>query len=387
MKELIKPVSLYSILWCLYYCLLATTSEGGRLTRLLLFTILIISFYCFVRVSFLRKPSYFKGLTALFALFTLYGIFRFFDTPIVINASVYQPLNFLKNAFVSLLPLYAYYYFSIKGQITDKWFLIWTFIFLAVVIYCFYGAGAKYWGVSIKDSLGQEFTNNTGYLFVGLFPLAVFQKKPILRYGLFAILLVFVFMSMKRGALICSGAMLLYAFWYYSHNSSKRRKILIVCGGLLALVGMFYLARFFVNNSEYFVQRISDTMAGESSHRDVLFSKIWEEFKISSFWAILFGHGADSTIRLCGQLAHNDWLEILFNHGIFGIIIYIIYWKCFIRSSRMGKMIQPVYLAMIMVLINTFLKSLFSMSINDIPFYESCILGYCLALVQEKNYN
>ena len=75
-------------------------------------------------------------------------------------------------------------------------------------------------------------------------------------------------------------------------------------------------------------------MEGDISGRDNIAKLIIDYHGTqANVFQIVFGSGSDGTLRLIGAYAHNDWLEILFNQGIVGIIMYVIYWISFLSNG------------------------------------------------------
>ena len=135
--------------------------------------------------------------------------------------------------------------------------------------------------------------------------------------------------------------------------------------------------------SAYFQKRLEDSFEGNSSGRDKIYSAM-----LSFFWnettplQFLFGSGANATLRVARVYAHNDWLEIAVNQGLLGLMIYMIYFLIFFKTVLSKRNNSSAKLALQLVFIICFMKTLFSMSYNDMNIGTTFVLGYCLA--QEK---
>ena len=137
LKVIFRPINIYTLMWCAYYYKLANTSEGTWLTQLLLGVILVFSLVITVRVIFDgNNPIYIRGLNVLLILFCLYGMIRIVGNSYLPNeyGGLVPPESFLKSILVSILPIYVYYYYSLRGIITHTWISRWSFAFLAIVI-------------------------------------------------------------------------------------------------------------------------------------------------------------------------------------------------------------------------------------------------------------
>ena len=90
-----------------------------------------------------------------------------------------------------------------------------------------------------------------------------------------------------------------------------------------------------LTTNEYFAYKMTEATDGASGREDS-YTFIWNYFlnKLDSgnYLNCIFGEGANASVRITGNYAHNDWLEILTNQGIFGIIIYSIYWLKYYKS-------------------------------------------------------
>ena len=375
----------YILAWILYYLQGLLPSFFSPIARvLLLFNLAVSIYYVYVANSKFRLPVYFKGLNLMLIMFTIYGIILIIDPRPLYKHDIIaiDKFSYLKSIYLSLLPIYSFYVFARRGLIQGKDIKRWFFVFIPfmIVIY-FYRQHQAGLAAMMSGSDREEFTNNAGYMFLAIMPtVAFFKKKPFLQYAFLALCMLFTLMSMKRGAIII-GALCVFVFLYMSTKTASRSRkgwFFILSVALLA-VGYYYV-QYMLNTSDYFNYRVETTIEGNSSQRDVIYSSLWEIF-ITDLNAIqmLIGSGACATLHYIGSYAHNDWLELLINQGIIGVVAYIFYWICFYKSYKRAKYNPAIMLALLLLLIITFLKTLFSMSYNDMEFFETMTLGYCLA--------
>ncbi|MBO5919691.1 MAG: O-antigen ligase family protein [Bacteroidales bacterium] len=183
---------------------------------------------------------------------------------------------------------------------------------------------------------------------------------------------------MKRGAILIGVFALIYFLYINRKVVQKKYKVLTN----FLTIGIFFVGAFVVNSylisNEYFVSRIDATMEGDSSNRDQLYtyflSHFMEEQNPINF---LFGHGANGTLSIYIDYAHNDWLELAINQGLLGLLVYAIYWVMFIKSIRQFRenALMKNYLTIFFIIF--FVKSFFSMS-YQMNIYASAILGYMI---------
>ena len=225
-------------------------------------------------------------------------------------------------------------------------------------------------------------TNNLGYTLVALIPLSIlFRRKPVLQYLFLGICLGFILFGMKRGAILTGSVCALWLLYKSFTGASFKRKmgILILTAVLLAAIA--YGVSYLMESSDYFAYRIAQTEARGSSGRDILYRNAVEYLlNLSDSRTLLFGAGANATINLLGNYAHNDWLEILINNGIIVTLVYLIYWVSLLWECFNNRKNILVYLVLTSFFIIGFLESLFSMSYNGVSIYLSSIVGLALAL-------
>ena len=392
--------NLYTLLWCIYYFQGATTTDGSLLGQISLFAVLSISLCCmFHCLANFKLPLFFKALHFLLIMFSIYGIYRLIPGTEIFLGKVAVPRHeYLKNILISLLPIYTYYYFTIKGYITEEWFRRWSWIFVGIAIYSFFSYSLKRFSTEIEiDEVSDfDFTNNTAYIFLSILPALVFYRRyPFIQYLLFFLISTFVLFALKRGAIIIMLICLLFYFRKTKLKISAKAKFYYrVFVLLLVLIGVIGLY-FFIKNNNFIIERYNDTVSGDSSGRDMLFSKLILYFfdQISIFsdhanlLAFLFGNGANATITIVGKNAHNDWLEILINQGLVGGLLFAYFWYVFFRTCKIaynrGKT-DEIGLSLTIIFITCFTKTFFSMSITDMNIYMTSVLGYCLCRMQQK---
>ena len=341
---------------------------------------MLMSLFYFLKV--IVKPTHLpimKVLNALTIMLIVYGVYNIlFEDTIVTSWTVIPTDFYLKNLLNSLLPIYTYYYFAQNGYITKKWITSFALIFMVVAFGRYIVALHK--AMELKMAGEDEVTNNAGYYFVALMPLACFfYKRPLIQYLYLAICMILIVAAMKRGAILVGGVcMLLFLYRTISSSSVKKKFVYITLSVILILVAYYFVLHLLSTNL-YFQSRLESTLEGNSSNRDKLYTIFYDMMFDRNFFYMLFGQGADSTVRLGPNYAHNDWLEIGVNQGLFGIMIYIMF---MIRLFRFWFAISDKSIlktAMGMVVIIFFLKSIFSMSVNNLEIYVSLVFGYSMA--------
>lgn len=382
----------FIIVWVLYYLQGVLFPTGGAISTVLLGINLLVSIYCAIKIwQMPHNPPYIKGLNLLLLMFSIYGFALILVSPSTIHYRMsgisMASYNYIKSIYLSILPIYAFYYFSLKGYLTAERLRWWAVVFCisCVISYYIYMQQAME-KLLERGSSAEEITNNTGYLFLSLIPIWVlFRKKPFLQYVGLAFCLAFILMGMKRGAILIGGVVVLYLIWQIIKNArGKQRFIVILLTAVLAVVGVYFVIDM-MTSSDYFLQRLEATKEGNSSGRDSIYSFFWTYFtEKADAIQYLFGRGANGTLEIYYNYAHNDWLEIAVNQGLLGIIVYAVYWKQFYSTWRQSTYIEAKTIIAIIGIIY-FAKTLFSMSYGDMTYVCTSVLGYALATYKNPN--
>ena len=379
----INSCNLFIGLYSAYMFLKA--GNPSSVTGFLLLVITMISFGYFAYVQFkMRQPRMLKWLSILFYMFAMYGlIYIFWGETIYDYAGPIRQTDYLKKIAASLLPIYPFYYFANRGQFPIKYLNFWIPIFILLSIYSF----TNYYNVLLtaaqeRGSAATEFTNNTGYLFVSLLPLIFLRKgNIILNYVYIGVCALFIVMGVKRGAIIIGGLCIVYYMFNILRESSGYKKIGFIFLSIIAIgIAGYYMSEF-IENSNYFSYRLNNTLEGNMSGRDSIYDKMLDIFVGSNMLHMLVGHGADSTIYFTTMLAHNDWLELLVNQGVLGVVVYLCYFIVVYRTWRKYCKYPAIGFSLGGIFIVLFLKTLFSMSYTEYTLFLCMAYGYCMAYV------
>ena len=384
----LNKANIYLFAWCVYSSQGIFFPKGTLFTQLLVIVLLTISFYyVFVANTRYKLPLYFWGLNLLLSLFIVYGVYLMiggynsFDYALPVDS-----FNYLKVILISLIPIYPFYVFSKECLITEKYLVVCFFILFGLTIANYYEQENE---LLIKAMLlgndAEEFTNNVGYVFLSLMPICVFlYKRPILQYIALGACLLFIFMSMKRGAIAIGTLCFVLFICENLKNASFKRKVgILSLSTVLCFIGYQYIENK-IQESLYFQKRITDTLQGNSSGRDKLYNQsanfFWNDASAIQF---LFGAGANGTLKVSDDYAHNDWLEIAVNQGVLGLIFFVIYWFLFAKTVFFGKYERNEKAILQFILMIYFLRTFFSMSYGAMGYIPMLSLGYCLASKKE----
>lgn len=382
----IHVVNIYLGLCCLYSLQGTLYASGGIISQAILAIVLVWSLYYFLVANLnFKLPKVMKVLSILILIWIVYGLVRIIYGPV---ASWIPSYYYLKNILFSLLPIYAFYVFTKRGLLTERILLGWFYVFIIIGITSFFRAQREITARTMQD----EATNNAGYTILSLICLLpLLRRKPLFQYVVLAVLLFFVLQGFKRGAILI-GVLCSVFFLYETYRSNRQsggkvsgRQVMRILFTIGVVITVIYFVQQTLITSDYFNQRLEDTMEGKSSMRDEIFSTLYTLFITQdSPFSFLFGNGADATVKLAGYYAHNDWLEIAINNGLWMVVLYAIYWIAMLRHIiRIRKHNSLAYMMVGLFFILYFMKTLFSMSYSSVPFYAASALGFALAIGEQ----
>lgn len=384
-KYLKNPCVWYILTWILYLLQGTLYESGSRISQFLLLVILLVSVRHTYRVFNMHQTSiFFKGLNALILMYTFYGLLLFITDGVTTRGLVMKidSFNYLKEYYMALLPIYSCYYYARKGYLTRDVLVFFAIVFVVVSILVYYRIQHELLEkILLKGGTRTETTNNAGYIILSVIPaLLILHKKPVIQYIAIGVCVVFVFLAMKRGAILCLSLFLMMFIWRKMNRLKGSKRFLTL---VIVMIGMYLLTIFVeqrMETSDYFNDRIEQTMEGDSSERDLLYKGFLQHyFEKAGLFHQIFGYGAYGTIKVSVNFAHNDWLEILTNQGLLGIIIFITFTVYFYRASRYRKYHTESQFALLVIFVLFLPQTFFSAGITNTTIFTSCMTGFALA--------
>lgn len=363
-------------LWCIYM-LQDVLYPAGIINQLLQLIMLLWGMTALFRYmidsTVYAYSPILKATFLLIVMYTLYGtIHIMFDPPIMVHGQhVY-----LQSALNSLAPIYLFYEFTMNGKLTRDRIRIYLPILIVTCILLYYKNESE---LLLKTN-AEEITNNIGYMFVTLIPFLFFySKKPILQYVLMGVILLYIFMGMKRGAILIGVLCTMVLLYANMKNSSRWTKVLFAMLTIGIVVGISMYIDYMMSNSAYFMARIEQTLEGDSSNRDIIYGTLWETlFLEPSPFYFYFGRGADSTLRVAGAFAHQDWLETFCNNGLMGVFFLLLFFYTLGKKAWESRLCFSgiMFYSFVTLFIMIFSKTIFSMSIQNLELSSSMLIGY-----------
>lgn len=356
---------------------------SGPVIFSLRFVLVAWSFFYFLKTALnsIREPFFIKALVLLYIVLAIYGLVIIFEgKTFYVEAGFGRKVPsflYLFNVSKSLLPIFAFYHFAKKGILTQEYIKSNILLFLVSVTLIFIFKFQQ--GQIMRET--EEITNNAGYTVLSFMPMLVFLKDRSLKQYLFILFcILLVILAMKRGAIICMFFVLLIHLKYLFFKSGRKKLLSMTLALALLSAVSYYMVERLMLNSEHFQERIDDTLDGESSGRDIYYQFFYNYYlNQTTPQEFFFGIGANGTLEIWINYAHNDWLEIAINQGLLGLIVYLIFWLSFLSVCVRKKRNQKIAIVLWMLFTIYLLKTFFSMSYDQYTLYSSMALGYCIA--------
>lgn len=363
-------IAVYFALTVLYFAQSSIFGENSGVGLILILPILAVNAFYIGRYILDTKKTNFLNANLAFILLNL--VYYLIDRLFLHNIVPEMSFSFLKNVLLALTYSFTLYYWGLKG-IDIKWILISYATIVALFgIYTFGNENIEY--------LNQQMQSNIGYIFVTLLPYVfLLNKHKLLMLPAAFMLNILVVMSAKRGAIVCTGLFDLLFIYYLINVRGGKYELLKKLFIILSLIYGLWMLYEFISNDLFLLQRFNDLNKGNSSGRDIIYGAIINAWTNKYDWyQIIFGQGFCATPLITGSLfAHNDWLELLADMGLLGIIFYFVFIVALFKTAIRYRGALNVKLMLLSVAILWFAQTLFSMSYMDQDSYKYLILvGY-----------
>lgn len=342
---------------------------GTIFSQIVMALCLLIFLYYFLKTIRGTHSLFFWLWTALLIMNIIYFL---------ISGSISDPQHFqmMKKTSFASLSFFPFYYFARQDLLKAKHLLWFLALILPIAIMQFLSNFDKITSLDLASGA----TLNVGYFFVGLIPFVFLIRNRILSIAIMLVLLFFIINSAKRGAIISGGIGLLLFIYYQMRTIEKGKRIR---GYLMIGIGVIIMGYFLYDiymSQEYLIRRMEKMAEGDSSGRDSIYTNIFNAWYYSeSPFRLLFGFGFASSLRLSGSglLAHNDWLELLSNTGLTGVLIYLSLFVSGFKRVFNKRWTSNKRILLLCVMLIWFFITLVSMGYtNTDTFMRASMLGY-----------
>ncbi|AOS82749.1 hypothetical protein BIU88_00435 [Chlorobaculum limnaeum] len=272
----------------------------------------------------------------LFYIVYIWLLWMIMLSVVLIDYSVeYFLQSLLEVVFCPLIFLYFFVVVKKKSYLFDDAKIMFFLLLICNFIFYYY--------VYIYRNIGSLFSSpllNVVYYLLLLLPWMLIIKNKVYRYIGIVIIAAAVVLSMKRTAFIAFTLSLLI---YYLFEQIRLRLIISMrlLVQILFLVLALYVIYSYVEQQTwgFFEKRMISSFDDKGSGRLDIYMQVFRLLNKNTFGEWIYGHG-HNTLRIYNVMdgydllsAHNDWLEILFDYGIVGIIIYLFLHLTLIRYT------------------------------------------------------
>lgn len=275
------------------------------------------------------------------------------------NIGLSETYSLYKNisiAFLSYFPFFFFVYRSIIDEKLIKVFAILSFLGLLGAYFISYNEM-----VYTNDTV--DIANRGAYYLVVIIPLLGLFFNNTVEFAFYGGIAVLVLTGAKRGAILCVSIELLLFVYYYIKASLQRKSSLKFIWILIGVSVLFYVIANIYQGNEFLQERYDQTLSGDSSLRDEIYSLALYKYGEQGFVHKIFGNGMSSTLGILGGYAHQDWLELLINNGLLGVLVYALVFMSLLFFYRKNKRVLSIMEKFMFVsaLLGWLMRSMFSM--------------------------
>lgn len=372
-KSAIERFYVYGIMsiFCLVVLLDARIFEGLRIIQQIAKAVLLLSYGMAMLNVFVKD----YGRFSLFRMVLFLFIFMLFSYGIISN----HP-DQLIPILSSLLVYYFFYYYTIQGIITEKLFKKFVLTYLGVAVFLY--IDTFMYKFSYLDSLADSGGMNVGYDLLAFMLLAMsFYKEPKWLL-LIAIAYVLVLFSLKRGAVVCATMILFPLLWEYIHSFRGKKRIMVnILIMILLMIGVSILLLY----QDILFHRFSSDSLNSGSGRNIIYSTIYNKYISLDIGRLCFGNGffaaADipywGVQNVEGYYAHSDLYELLWDHGLLGIVLYALLLLALICYPYRGFINKILWIFVAVWLIKAYASGVYT-TLNGRVFF--IVIGYWMGI-------
>lgn len=246
----------------------------------------------------------------LFFLFYSNNVFlgRIFDINIYTSMSLWIFVYMFFYSFFSIT--------HVDAVMRDRVVFFYVILFLVLFLW-------NYYRVALS---GMSHAFIESYFMLTIFPFVVLMRNSAKKMILIFLISLCVLLAAKRTGVVVLSVLLFLYFCYSLHGDFKRKMWLVL--GLLVFIPCFgfILNHFFSEEWGYVLNRFSSISDDGGSGRDIVYATLYKNIIGSAGTVDFFlGNGYNSVVWKSGIgfSAHNDFLEVFYDFGLVGFLIYI----------------------------------------------------------------
>lgn len=307
-----------------FYLYIYMIDAYGILSNDLYLRMLLISVFIVIGLINCIKDMMNKVYTKDNLFFTIYLIYFLSTQYMLWNINVSQLIMIIYSPIMFI----AFSKFHIERYFYEK--LTFSYILL---ITCTYFYTRFFLGIN------NGLVINSCYYLLLTVPIVYLFRNVYRKNISFLLISIVILFSMKRTALL---ALIIVIFielilnLFKKKRISLRRVVFFIPFSLFTIGLLIKINKIISNiyNNNIFMRFYSGDTVGES--RGVILKLLLEKMCTNTnIYFILLGQGINSTIYYTGGLtAHNDFVEVLFDFGVLGLLLYIMIYIIFIKKIR-----------------------------------------------------
>ncbi|WP_296385181.1 hypothetical protein [Winogradskyella sp.] len=383
---------LFSILVLLVYDLFNEVDKRGEVTeardfpRIYRILILIISGWFYLLIDKIKKAKFNRQLIVIYGLISLHIIY---STSFGIDSLI----SLSKILYLLFVYLFFFKFYSVfMNRQTIKYLNL--FVIASVLVLSVHIIASRF-GLIGNVSTVKTYGNNNAYILLSFLPLIHFNRKLKIKRFLVIILVLGVFLSLKRGAIVALLGCLLGAY-FFERRILQRKGIVEKLKRVFVLVSFVVLLFFLYSKfADLFIERLEDFSGDDASigsGRGNIYNLIWKDwFESNDFITYFLGKGYNSVqvltkIRTGNALmAHSDGLNFLHSYGLVGISLLLVFVLNQIKTIRKLFIVKSeLVIPYFMLFVIFFFKSIYSGNFET-PNFIYLLIGYAIINVSLNN--
>lgn len=357
---------LYFIILFVYFTQAFIFKEDRNIGSVLIVAVFGINmWYMLMSLSLNRRKWIISAATVFLAINFIYFLW---GEAAINNVPSKTAIQIFKTTLLSISCIFPVFYWARKGLNLDRLLLCFALGYLLVLIY----------NLLTRD-VTEHYVDNLGYYYINIIPFVLLiRKRSYLKIGLCLLLTLFVIQSAKRGAILTVAvADVFFCFAILKNKEISKnflgKSLLLV---ILIIAAIYAYKQFMFN--EFAFSRFEQLEEGQTSGRGYIYSRLISHWlHDSSLVQMVFGSGYCAVPTITGgPFAHNDWLELLTDLGLVGIVVYFTFVYSMFSAAR--KQTHGIYKWIMFIVVAIWgVKTLFSMSyLDENNFMLTMLIGY-----------
>lgn len=269
-----------------------------------------------------------------------------------------------KSCYITLLLPAICFYFPqrlIENGFNKNFFIYGSIVvYILLTFFYYYNYQNNAW-IEIQNQ------NNAAYTLLFFAPLLLCCDNRYVRYIVLALTGIALLFSLKRSGIVAYMlALASFLFIDIFVNKSSKNRLMLLIIVVLGLYGLYNVSQFFLGErSELLINRFTLLEEGDSE-RTQIYNTTIQMIAKNDLVDYVTGHGyggvaKDSPLK-CS--AHNDYLEFMYDYGIIGLTLLLLFVIHFIKYvisliRRKSSYAAPAMFALVIILVNSCFSHVF----------------------------